>query len=131
MRNLRKYEKADLRKYYTLFLEIGLITVLLIFIVAMKIDFQSNQVVTNLIEQQEIFKMEKVIQTKQIESPPPPPRPQIPVEVPNNEVIEDQVIDISADLDLDAQMELPPPPMIFPKKQERKTFLLPSNRCQR
>lgn len=36
--------------------------------------------------------MEEAIQTKQIETPPPPPRPPVPVEVPNDEIIEDEIL---------------------------------------
>lgn len=115
MNNKRKQPKADLRTYYTLFLQFGLIAVLLIFIVAMKVDFRSQQQNVNLIEEQEVVQMEDIIQTKQVEKPPPPPRPPVPVEVPNDEIIEEQILNINADLDLDAALELPPPP---PEKKE-------------
>ena len=54
--------------------------------------------------------MEEVIQTKQIETPPPPPRPPVPVEVPNDEIIEDEILDLDTELDLGDMFELPPPP---------------------
>lgn len=108
--NPRKEPKADLRKYYTLFVELGIIIVLLIFIVAMKVDFKSMKKDVNLTQEQEMFKMEEVIQTKQIETPPPPPRPPVPVEVPNDQIIEDEILNINADLNLDEELELPPPP---------------------
>ena len=110
MENQRKHTNADLRKYYTLFLEIGLIAVLLIFIVAMTIDIHPKKKNITFTEQQEIFQMEEIIQTKQINQPPPPPRPPVPVEVPNDEIIEETIIDFSADLDLNEELELPPPP---------------------
>jgi len=62
------------------------------------------------IEKQEIVKMEDIIQTKQIERPPPPPRPPVPVEVPNDEIIEDEVLDINAEFDIDDPIDLPPAP---------------------
>ena len=43
MENERKKDKADLRNYYTLFLEIGMITVLLIFIAAMTINIHPKK----------------------------------------------------------------------------------------
>ncbi len=107
-----------MRKYYTLFLEMGLIAALLIFIIAMKADFKSEKPNVTLTEQQEIFQMEETVQTKQIERPPPPPRPPVPVEVPNDEVIEDDIIDISADINFEEQMELPPPPEEAPEEEE-------------
>jgi len=123
MTNERKHTKADLRKFYTLFLEVGLIAVLLIFIVAMKMDFRSKQKKVDLTQEQEVVKMEDVIQTKQIEKPPPPPRPPVPVAVPNDEVIEDQILNINADLNLDQKLELPPPPKET-KKDEQEDFFV-------
>jgi len=115
MRSERKKPESDLREYYTVFMELGLIAVLLIFIVAMKMEFVSKQKNVDLTEKQEVVKMEDVIQTKQEKTPPPPPRPQVPVEVPNDEVIEEQNINLNADLNLDQPLEMPPPP-----KQEKK-----------
>ncbi len=106
----RKKPKADLRKYYTIFLEVGLIASLLIFISAAKVNLTSIQKNVDLTNEQEVVEMEEVIQTKQIEKPPPPPRPPVPVEVPNDEIIEDQVIDLDAELNLDEPLDMPPPP---------------------
>jgi len=123
MKNERKHKKADLRKYYTLFLEIGLIAVLLIFIVAMKMDFRSKKEKVDLTQQQEVVKMEDVIQTKQVEKPPPPPRPPVPVAVPNDEIIKDEILNINAEIDLDEKMELPPPPQQQKKEDEEDFFV--------
>lgn len=123
MRSERKKPQSDLRKYYNIFLELGLIAVLLIFIVAMKMDFRSKQNKVDLTEEQEVVKMEDVIQTKQEETPPPPPRPQVPVEVPNDEVIEDQNINLNADINLDQPLEMPPPPK-QEKKQDEEDFFV-------
>ena len=110
MRNKRKKPKSDLRKYYTVFLELGLAAVLLIFIVALKIDFRASDVQQDLINEQETVEMEEIERTKQEETPPPPVKPKVPVEVPNDEIIEDEVLDISADLDQDQKLDIPPPP---------------------
>ncbi len=110
MQNNKKNSTADLRKYHTLFLEIGLIAVLLIFIVAMRVDFYPKEKKIIFTQQQEIFQMEDVIQTKQVDRPPPPPQPPVPIEVPNDKIIEEEILDFSADLNFDEQLELPPPP---------------------
>ena len=123
MSNERKHTRADLRKYYTLFYEMGLIAVLLIFIVAMKVDFKAEKKKVTFTDRQEVFKMEEVIQTKQIERPPPPPRPPVPVAVPNDEIIEEEILDINADLDFDQKMELPPPPEDPADEQEEDFFV--------
>ncbi|HKK44034.1 MAG TPA: TonB family protein [Balneolaceae bacterium] len=110
MRNKRKKPSVDLRKYYTIFLQSGLIVVLLTFIVAMKMQFMSKKQDIDLTQEQEVTKMKEVIQTKQEKTPPPPPRPQVPVEVPNDQVIKNQNIDISADINMDQPLDMPPPP---------------------
>jgi len=121
MRSDRKKPKADLRKYYTVFLEVGLIAVLVIFLVAMKVNFQSEQEEVDLTEEQEVVQMEEIVQTKHQEKPPPPPRPPVPVEVPNDEVIEDQILNIDAELNLDQELEMPPPP---PEEEEEEDFFV-------
>lgn len=111
MANLeRKKPKADLRKYYTIFWEMGLLLVLVIFLVATKIDLRATNEELNLVEEQEVVQMEDIVQTEQKETPPPPPRPQVPVEVPNDEIIEDSDINLDADFNMDDPLEMPPPP---------------------
>src|SRR5699024_4670594 len=110
MNNERKEPKSDLRKYYTVFLQIGMIAVLLVFIVAMKVEWTTEEPETDLVEEQEVVEMEEVIQTQQQKTPPPPPKPQVPVEVPNDEVIEDQEINLDADMNFNERMDMLPPP---------------------
>ncbi|MDR9416242.1 MAG: energy transducer TonB, partial [Gracilimonas sp.] len=76
--------KNDLKKGYLIRLEIGIIASLLILISAFKVNFQPSDKGDDLVvdRQEEVF-MEEIVQTKQELKAPPPPRPQIPVEVPN------------------------------------------------
>jgi len=111
----RKKPEADLRQYYTILLQSGMLITLVIFIIAVKVDITSLGPEDIVMDEQEIVEMEEIIQTRQIETPPPPPRPPVPVEVPNDEIIEDVDIDISADLDLGGQLSMPPPP---PQQEE-------------
>ena len=106
----RKNPEADLRKYYTVLLQVGMLITLIVSIVAVKVDFRSAAPAEIVMDEQEIVEMEEIIQTRQIETPPPPPRPPVPVEVPNDEIIEDVDINISADLDIGSQLSMPPPP---------------------
>lgn len=122
MENKRKKPNADLRKYHTLFLEVGLIAALMVFIVAMKVDLQPKDKIVSFSEQQEIITMEDIVQTKQVEQPPPPPRPPVPVEVPNDEIIEDEILEIDAEFNIDEAIELPPPPE-EPKEEEEDFFI--------
>jgi protein TonB len=76
------------------------------------------------VEVQEEVVMEEVIQTKQVTTPPPPPRPPVPVEVPNDEIIEDEILDLDAELDLDGPMDLPPPPPPSGDEYEDEIFVV-------
>lgn len=110
MRSNRKWPKIDLRKYYLLFLEGSLIIVLLFVMGIMKINLKSTSAKVDLTDEQEVVKMEDIIQTEHQEKPPPPPPPEVPVEVPNDEIIEDQILNIDSELILDDKLEMPPPP---------------------
>lgn len=101
---------VNLRNYYRLSLQGGLILTLLIFIGLTRIDIRSTAEHIYIAESQEVVEMEEIIQTRQQPEVPPPPRPPVPVEVPNDVIIDDIELDISADLHLGSMAELPPPP---------------------
>ncbi len=118
----RKQAGVDLRRSYNITLQVGLIVALLFIIGLVKINLYSEPPTPPPIEEQEEVVMEEVIQTKQIETPPPPPRPPVPVEVPNDEIIEDEILDLDAELDLDGPLDLPPPPP--PSEEEEEDFFV-------
>lgn len=115
-----------MKKYYTITLQIGLILSLSLFIVLFNYDFKTKQEENVVMfETQEVVQMEEVEITKQVDLPPPPPRPVVPVAVPNSSVIEDEIIDFSVDLDLDVPLELPPPPPDNTvEKEEEEIFVV-------
>lgn len=102
--------KVDLRKYYTIFFEIGLIITLMVFIGLTRINFGPSENHEFVLETQDVVEMEEIIQTEQKQMVPPPPRPPVPVAVPNDVIIEDVDISINAELDLSDAGSLPPPP---------------------
>jgi periplasmic protein TonB len=106
----RKKPEANLRNYYTILLETGLILTLIIAIVMVRIELVSADTDLIFVAEQEAIEMEEIVQTQQRETVPPPPRPPVPVPVPNTEIIEDIDIMIDAELDFSAQLTLPPPP---------------------
>lgn len=118
--NKRKKPQSDLRNYYTVFLQLGMVAVLLLFIVAMKVEWVSQQEDVDLTQEQEVVEMEEIEQTQQEEKPPPPPRPQVPVEVPNDEIIEDQEINIDADINMDDPLPEPEEP----EEEEEEDFFV-------
>lgn len=118
--------KNDLKKGYLIRLELGFILSLLIFISAFKLNIQPSEKQDNLVVdvQEEVY-VEEIVQTKQEMKAPPPPRPIIPVEVPNDEIIENEIIDLDSELDLDASMmELPPPPPKFEEEEEEEEIFV-------
>lgn len=118
--------KNDLKKGYLLRLELGIILSLLIFISAFKLNIKTSDKEDKIASerQEEVF-MEEIVQTKQELKAPPPPRPVVPVEVPNDEIIENEIIELDAELDLDeTMMELPPPPPKFEGKEEEQEIFV-------
>lgn len=108
---VRKTDAADLRKRYTIFVQLGLVASLLLLIVLFTVEFQSESGFEIVEEQQEIVQVEEIEQTRIEERPPPPPKPPAPVEVPDEEVDEEIDLDLDMDLDLnEAPTDLPPPP---------------------
>lgn len=107
----RKKPKADLRNYYTLYLEIGMVVAIVLLLVLFRMPYHPKGGGENFTPPpQETVKMEKVVQTRQETQPPPPPMPQVPVAVPNSQVINDSPIDLNSELNLNSPLSLPPPP---------------------
>lgn len=101
---------VDLRKYYTIFFETGLIVTLMVFIGLTRMDFGPSEGRDYVLQTQDVIEMEEIIQTEQKQMVPPPPRPPVPVAVPNDVIIEEVDISIDAELDLSDAGYLPPPP---------------------
>lgn len=113
----RKRPNADLRNYYNLYMQVGIILTLVILLIMFKVPFQAKNKENFTQPKQETVKMEQVVQTHQELKPPPPPVPQAPVAVPNDQVINDAPIDLNAELDINAPIKMPPPPPPQKKQQ--------------
>ena len=105
-----KNPKFELRNYYTIFWEIGLILTLLLFILLVRIEFSPSVQQDYILDVMEEVEIEEIVQTRQNITVPPPPRPPVPVAVPNHEIIEDIDLNINAELDFSASAYIPPPP---------------------
>ena len=105
----RKKPGADLKRHYTLLLQIGLIASIGIFTLAVKADITGKKSVEYKPDTQEPIEIEETIQTNPIKTPPPPPRPPVPVEVPEDEIIEDVDIDFHFDYNRDDRLMMLPP----------------------
>ncbi len=106
----KKNPKADLKRKYKRYIETSMIIALAFLIIAFKASPKSFG---NNIKQeapQELIDVEDVEITKQESAPPPPPKPPIPMEAPNDNVLED--IEISGtDLIVDEIVKAPPAPI--------------------
>lgn len=107
----RMRRNNTLRKNYFIGVQSGLIMSLGIFIFLFKIDLypdtQDNELLVAV--QEEVY-IEEIVQTKQEIKVPAPPRPVVPVEVPNDEILIDEIIDLDAELDFDDPIDIPMPP---------------------
>lgn len=107
----QKNPKADIRKDYRVTLELSMILALTFALVAVRAPMdRSGGDIAFTLSDQEVVQMEEIVQTEQLERPPAPPRPPVPVEVPNDEILEDVVLDLDVSLDIEAIVDLPPPP---------------------
>jgi len=122
MKPINKY-----RKNYIITLQIGLMLSLASFLVLFNIALSPKSADDGpLYGSQEVVKMEEIIQTNQELKAPPPPRPMVPIAVPNDEVFEEQIIDLDADLDLSAALSLPtaPPPPSNDAEEDEEIFII-------
>jgi len=121
---------SKLRKNYLLTLEGGFILSILIFLGAFNINLRiDNTEDVILVQKQEEVFIEEIIQTKQELKAPAPPRPTVPIEVPNDEILEDEIIDIDAELDFDEPMDIPiqPKPLQQKEDDEAEIFVVVEN----
>lgn len=99
------------RREYLLMGQVGVILALTLSIGAFRFNFSGGETLAYVMPDQEVVQMEEILQTTQLEKPPPPPRPPVPVEVPNDDILDDIELDLDASLDLDEVIvDLPPPP---------------------
>jgi protein TonB len=120
----RKNPKSNLSNYYTVMLEGGMVIALVLFIIAMTVDIHPEKKKDVSAENQQVVKMKKVKQTEQKKKPPPPSAPVVPVKVPNDAALKNN--DISFDVDISNNQDLPSPPKQQhegSKKHKEKIFV--------
>jgi protein TonB len=114
----------DHRKNYGLRFQIGLIASLSLFLVAFNVTMTSDPPAPMVLDIQEEIFMEEVVQTKQVTTPPAPPRPPVPIEVPNDEILDDEIVELDLEFDIDGPMDLPPPPPPANDADEDEIFIV-------
>jgi protein TonB len=108
--SVKKNPGKDLRKDYQITLQSSLVIALLITVGLFKMNISAGEGFEIEEVEREELELEDIVQTEIIETPPPPPRPPVPIEVPDDAVIEDELMDMDAFLDQDAGFDAPPPP---------------------
>lgn len=87
----QKNTRLDLRTYYTIFMELGLIASILIFIIAMKADFPGKKNTVDFSTENEVvITLQDVPQTEIKHKPTPPVSPDIMPTEPGDEPIIDE-----------------------------------------
>lgn len=111
----------DLKRYYTLLLQTGLILTLFLFIIASNINLASfDSPVYDAVEK-EVPQIEEIPADIKIERPPAPLRPKVPVPVPDDYIIDDIDIDIFSYDHFDDRL-IPPSLPDDPKDDKEKVF---------
>lgn len=95
---------------YLIRMEISIIVVLALMTGLFKMDIRADEDDNIMADQQETVKMEEIVQTEHEKEPPLPPRPQVPVEVPNDEIVDEAVLDLNSELSMGDKLSIPPPP---------------------
>lgn len=132
MKNLNRdsYSNIVFNLDYALKIKLGLILSVSVFIFLFKMEIKKAEEIKSFVisTQEEVF-VEEIIQTKNEIKVPAPPRPSIPIEVPNDEILEDEIIDIDAELNFEEALELPKPPPIKDSEEvaDEEIFIVVEN----
>lgn len=115
---MRKKERADLQRSYPIYVKVGLVLALLLLVLAFRVDIRRERGFEIVMQKQEVVHVEEIVQTHQEMKPLPPPRPPVPVEVPNDEIIETEPLNLDASLDQNESLGVPSPPLPAPGPAE-------------
>ncbi len=109
MKALKKNPEIDLRLKYKTALEAGMSVALLILIVVF-FSFKTFETSLELPDQPDItIETIEIPPTQQVQKPPPPSRPSIPVETEDDDILDDVTIE-ETEVEFEPLDELAPPP---------------------
>lgn len=118
-----KTNQADLASHYKRDFMVSVIMVLLILIAIFRIEFNPQVEIKLSERQQDIIQLEDIIQTSQTNLPPPPPRPRLPEQVPNETIVEDDVFNFDFE-QTDITLPPPPPPASAEAEEDEPEFFV-------
>lgn len=93
-------------------------------LLAVNVDYRPDAEFLIAVPEQQVAVMEEIQQTEHIERPPPPPRPPVPVEVPNDELLDEEVLALDAEIDFDEPLDVPPPPPAAAPEEDPEIFVV-------
>ncbi len=118
-RQPHKANGRDHKAFYKIAVQSGFVLSLLIVTgVANMPLYEQSDSFEVILSDQELIVMEDIVQTQQNQPPPPPPKPAVPVEVPDEVIIENDELDLDASLDLDEYLTDLAPPPAEPEEEE-------------
>lgn len=109
---------------YLIRMEISIIVVLVLMIGLFKMDIRADEDDNIMANRQETVKLEEIVQTEHEKEPPPPHRPQVPVEVPNDEIVEEAAFDLNSELNLGDKLSIPSPPKSMEESDDEQVFVV-------
>ncbi len=126
---LNRKPEANTNHGYFFRIQIGLIISILLFIGLFNINIHVEPGMSYEMQERELIEMEEIIQTEIIHTPPPPPRPPVPIAVPNDVILDDDLLDFDAFLDMDNAMAATPapPPPDNEEEEEPEVFVIVEN----
>ena len=106
----RKKKDYDVHQYRQVFLQGGMIVTLAALVGLFNIELRLGEPADWSVPEMEKIQMEHVELTDQTKKPPPPQKPQVPVPVADDALIEDELLDFDTELELGDQFDLGDPP---------------------
>jgi len=111
---------SEWHRGYRLSVEIGFVLSLLVIIGFFHLPLDPGGGFDATMVQQETVSIEEILQTHQVEQPPPPPRAMIPILVPDESLPDEEELNLDAALDLEESLIMPSAPPPPPVKKEEK-----------
>ena len=108
---------------YGLGLQVGIIGAIASVVLAFNIPVSGESEFEIEEVRQELVVIEEIQQTQQEVKPPPPPRPALPIEVPDDEVLDDEEFELDISLDLDEELVINTPPPADEAEEEAEPEL--------
>lgn len=128
----RAKRNEDRKRNYIIGLQAAAIFALLVAIGLTSLEIRTVSEANFAVAEQERVALQEIVQTLQETPPPTPPRPVVPIAVPDDELLVEDVLDLDASLDLTAAAAaLPPPPAPVEEEDEvdeREIFVVVEQR---